>query len=506
MFISGNPYIPANGRSNTGASTALPPTNRSVRHDHDRHGLTRTVFSAGTAYAPVNQRPQMSRSVLAVPMAPTTTVTQPVFGAPASTLTPTVYSAGTAYVPANNTHVSGPRLPTPTVSHAVHDPSYPNLSVFSAGRQYVPANSSDASRSILPELEAMTISVASLMLHDPPVREASIVQRRGQHCNIVLYVHGFLGSEGSFNSFPEDLANELHQHGFDSHVFPQFDCNHELDAATLGVCNYLRLLALGHGSDEAVAAAIHDANNIHDPNHVRKHFPFPTAGPSSVERARELQLEPTTKVRVVLVAHSMGGLVVSDVVRVLMDKTHPHHISGLDEAVVPLGVIALDTPFFSLSLDVLTSLGEPARNALRTAQQVSGLVSLALVMKITVMAGAAVGTVFWVRYRNFLKPLLLQSTGTLLQRLQYLMGVGVPFRCFYPEIRSQGGAVHKFISLPDEGVPAEILEHFAPIATTKATPIEAHMHIFDRAVNGDAYESLLKAVVDVIEAWHLEAW
>ncbi|KAJ3363933.1 hypothetical protein GGF32_003030 [Allomyces javanicus] len=394
-------------------------------------------------------------------------------------------------------------MSTPIANRAFHDSSNPNLSAFSADMPYVPANKSYANRShFLPELEAMTDSLANLVVHDPPVYEA---RNRSHHCNIVLYVHGFLGSEGSFNSFPEDLANKLYRHGFDSHVFPQFNCNHKLDAATLGVCNYLRLLALGHGSNEAVAAAVHDANIIHDPEHVREHFPFPTADPSSVERAREMQLQPTTKVRVALVAHSMGGLVVSDAVRVLMDKTHPHHIPGLDEAIVPLGVIALDTPFFSLSLDVLMSLGGPASTAISTVNSVSGLLSMAALAKMTAAVSTAAGTIFWIRYRDFLKPLLFGSTETLLERLCFVMDAGVPFRCFYPQIRNEDGTKQRFISFPED-VPAKVLEHFASIETKKATPIQAHTHIFDCEVNGDAYESLLQNVVDEIETWHLEAW
>ncbi|KAJ3370606.1 hypothetical protein GGF31_003920 [Allomyces arbusculus] len=278
----------------------------------------------------------------------------------------------------------------------------------------------------------MADSLATLMVHDPPEHKVS---NRGQHCNIILYVHGFLRSEGSLNSFPKDLANELYRHGFDSHVFPQFDCNHKLDAATLGVCNYLRLLALGHGSDEGVAATVHDANNIHDPEHVREHLPFPVADPSSVEHARKMQLTPTTKVRVVLVAHSMGGLVVSDAVRVLIDKSHQHHISGLDEAIVPLGVLAFDTPFFSLSLDVLMSLGGPASTAIGAARSVSSLLSMAALARATAAVSTAAGTIFWIRYRDFLKPLLFGSTETLLDRLHLLLDKKIPFRCFYPKVR-----------------------------------------------------------------------
>ncbi|KAJ3358672.1 hypothetical protein GGF32_010097 [Allomyces javanicus] len=361
--------------------------------------------------------------------------------------------------------------------------------------------------------------------------------------NILLYVHGFRGSGRSFAKFPIDLERRLHQHGFVSHVFPRFDCRHQLGAATLGVCNYLRRLALGYNVDQADAAVMSDAEAaaaVEDQQKQQQQqqedsdgsvtsmteamanvdlqqadgapavpaaapdFSFPTADPSpATSRAIPKVPAPTKTVRVVLIAHSMGGLVVADALRILMDPTHAHHVPGLDESIVPLGVIALDTPYFSLSEDLLDMAAAPASRALDVATTISA--PLPWWAKAGLAVATAVGSmVVAVRhggqYREFLTSLLMESIEECVQRVRFMLDRGVPFKCYYPEVKSRDGNTRTFIFLPAV-LPEEVRACFTPIPTTLPNPVEAHVHIFDPHENPVHYGFLLADVTDDIRAW-----
>ncbi|KNE58970.1 hypothetical protein AMAG_03326 [Allomyces macrogynus ATCC 38327] len=360
--------------------------------------------------------------------------------------------------------------------------------------------------------------------------------------NILLYVHGFRGSGRSFARFPIDLERRLHQHGFVSHVFPRFDCRHQLGAATLGVCNYLRRLALGYNVDQADAAVASDAEAaaaVEDQQKQQQQqegndgsdmsmteamanidlqadgvptsrvptapaFSFPTADPSATtSRALHKVPAPIKTVRVVLIAHSMGGLVVADALRVLMDPTHSHHALGLDESILPLGVIALDTPYFSLSEDLLDMATAPASQALDFAQTLSA--PLPWWAKAGLAVATAVGSMVVAarhggQYREFLTPLLMESIDERVQRVQFMLDRGVPFKCYYPEVKRPGSTTRTFIFLPAE-LPEGVRACFTPIPTTLPNPVEAHVHIFDPQENPVHYGFLLADVTDDIRAW-----
>ncbi|KAJ3364584.1 hypothetical protein GGF31_008972 [Allomyces arbusculus] len=368
--------------------------------------------------------------------------------------------------------------------------------------------------------------------------------------NILLYVHGFRGSGRSFAKFPTDLERRLHQHGFVSHVFPRFDCRHQLGAATLGVCNYLRRLALGYNVDQADAAVVSDAEgaaavedqqkqqqrqlqedsdgssvvsmteamanvNLQATNSApvpaapaassaEPDLSFPTADVSpSTSRAVPTVPTPTKTVRVALIAHSMGGLVVADALRILMDPTHPHHAPGLDESILPLGVIALDTPYFSLSDDLLDMATTPASRALDVATTLSGPLpwwAKAGLAVATAVGGMVVAARQGGQYREFLAPLLMESIDERVQRVRFMLDRGVPFKCYYPEVKSRDGSTRTFIFLPAT-LPGEVLACFTPIPTTLPNPVEAHVHIFDPRENPIHYGFLLADVTDDIRSW-----
>ncbi|KNE58972.1 hypothetical protein AMAG_03328 [Allomyces macrogynus ATCC 38327] len=146
----------------------------------------------------------------------------------------------------------------------------------------------------------------------------------------------------------------------------------------------------------------------------------------------------------------MGGLVVADALRILMDSMHASHVPGIDDTITPLGVITLDTPYFGLSADVLAINTEPAAHALLALLFAAALTAgapLPFWMKtglaaVAVMGGLVAAAPHVKPYREFLKPLFLESMEARVQKIRCMLRRDVPIKCYYSTVR----VVHSFIS------------------------------------------------------------
>ncbi|KAJ3364583.1 hypothetical protein GGF31_008971 [Allomyces arbusculus] len=217
---------------------------------------------------------------------------------------------------------------------------------------------------------------------------------------------------------------------------------------------------------------------------------------------------PTKTVRVVLIAHSMGGLVVADALRILLDPTHANHMPGIDDAIAPLSVITLDTPYFGLSNDVLAIYAKPVAHGLLFAGSLAACTSVLppFWMKIGLASVAAVGGLVAAAphvkaYREFLKPLFLTSMESRLRRIQFMLDCNVPFQSYYSTAQNPNtDQICTFISVPGT-LPQDVASSFKAVNTTLTSPIDAHAHMVDQSAGESVYAAFLVGVADEISGW-----
>ncbi|ORZ37025.1 hypothetical protein BCR44DRAFT_1431309 [Catenaria anguillulae PL171] len=313
--------------------------------------------------------------------------------------------------------------------------------------------------------------------------------------NVVLFVHGFLGSEESFFQFPRHLEARLHElHGFESHTFPAYDCKHSIQVAATRVAQYLRSLV-------------------------------PVVDETDVDVGN-----PAARLNVVLIAHSMGGLVVADAVRMLYDeddgvegsfstsfaiktvastdlvsfRQQPHPPRPRPASQHPinvLGVLAFDSPYFHLHPDMLNLAHRPLANVVDIVLNGGSLWTKLAALAVPAAIGAAMAR-YLPEYIEFLAPLFAESLTRRVARVQYLLDRGIRFACFYPKLAQSNPKPWTFIYLPT-ALPPHISALFHPIPTNLTNPLEAHTHIFDAQLNSIPYGRLVADVVELIHSWHL---
>ncbi|KAI9225158.1 hypothetical protein BC828DRAFT_371697 [Blastocladiella britannica] len=290
------------------------------------------------------------------------------------------------------------------------------------------------------------------VLTGPPHTGSPIAPR-----NVVLFIHGFLGSEESFHDFPAHIEARLrHLHGFESFVFPAYDCKHSLVDAARRVAQYLREM-------KPSAAALN----------------------------------------VVLVAHSMGGLVAADTVRILSDRSNPSHVAETDAAIRVLGIQAFDTPYFHLEPSLTNMARQPIVNAMSAVNSAGSFWVKMAALAVPLALGAA-AIRFVPAYLDFLGPLFSESMDTRAARIQYVLDQGIRFKTYYPRIDTlkHTNSSATFIYLPTD-LPPSIYQHFIEIPTSQTNPVEAHTHIFDPVAHPQHYGRLVADTVQEIRDWHL---
>jgi pimeloyl-ACP methyl ester carboxylesterase len=243
----------------------------------------------------------------------------------------------------------------------------------------------------------------------------------GNRQPLLLYIHGFQGSEESFGEFPEHVQKRLHQ--VDSLVFPAYDCRLAIPQCAQAVLKFL--------------------SQLRPPG------------------------EHQSPLQIILLAHSMGGLVATEVIQILiqsrsgdgLETTSPMDANSnaskenvADNAshqttsnpisqqeanqIQILGLICFDSPFFHLSPSLINLIQKPFWKLIQTATDpnASWFTRMSAVLIPTTLSIAAVSH-FLPQYMDFLAPLFKESLEQRVQRIQTLLSESVYFQCYYPKVR-----------------------------------------------------------------------
>ncbi|KAK4686754.1 hypothetical protein P7C73_g3373, partial [Tremellales sp. Uapishka_1] len=157
---------------------------------------------------------------------------------------------------------------------------------------------------------------------------------------LLIYVHGFKGNDVTFESFPERVAHLLKATHpslrVESRVFPAYQTRGELKAATLAFVDWLTTLVVMLENDHGAGGG---------------------AG----------------KAKIVLMGHSMGGLLIADAALDIANTTRE------DDPMWPkiVGIMAFDTPYIGLHPHTFKHHLTQAAGHVETARNVaSGLTML----------------------------------------------------------------------------------------------------------------------------------
>ncbi|KAJ1958931.1 hypothetical protein IWQ62_004817 [Dispira parvispora] len=335
---------------------------------------------------------------------------------------------------------------------------------------------------------------------------------------LLVFIHGFRGNDFTFKDFPERLrtvlTNSIQALDVESIVYPQYRTQGELHEATVAFCDWL------------VSAA----------------------------RDRRQAQGPNGRILVILVGHSMGGLLAADAVLHFHDKL-PLHNSGpmatnssdlreLDATV--LGLVAYDTPFYGLNPSLITDtalqrasqataqvsnylpalgvavpavtsfFGSSQTTTARAAETspstgskwsagkwgalaVGGFVASAAAAAVTYSQREHIqkGYEYFTSHLSFVGALFRNQE--LHQRVDQLVALEeVVFCGFYVQLEKPTVPVRTFIQLP----PAKTKHYFYPLPSPAEDEIEGHVTIFKPASNPHYYamgDTTFAILIDAIK-------
>ncbi|KAI8850032.1 hypothetical protein BC829DRAFT_171254 [Chytridium lagenaria] len=342
---------------------------------------------------------------------------------------------------------------------------------------------------------------------------------------LLVFIHGFLGSKESFRRFPLDLNEYVKAEG------------------GIGTRSFF---------SKSASPSTFDIET----------YGYSTTG-SNEERVNELILwlrnrcAASPPAYVVLLAHSMGGLMASDAATQILTESASTGAKSIDIR----AVLTFDSPFFGLHPRVLTKSG--VDRVQKTVEQFSGIFgSLATVAasakaassassrassaaasragsaasssakssSTSLWAGvAAVATIAAAGYAASQHPTvqthIQRTTESISKHVEFLgplwrvdnqelritklksFGGKVVFKCFYMQIppKTSADPPSTFISLPTHlgadtqalFIPIKVpVEAVSKIATDE---IDAHVNMFD-ALMGSAYFDMMSKVLDILKA------
>ncbi|CCM04049.1 uncharacterized protein FIBRA_06208 [Fibroporia radiculosa] len=345
--------------------------------------------------------------------------------------------------------------------------------------------------------------------NDPPVQD----QGSSPDLVLVVFIHGFKGTDSTFAAFPERLQHILSETIqnvlVECVVFPAYETKGDLSEAVIRFADWLTTLTVQREVANGLGGG---------------------AGKASI----------------VLCGHSMGGLLAADAV-IEFVQTRPDQSAPLWPRIV--SCIALDTPYLGLhphvfknSATQVVSYAQSARSAFSSFQSfaskqttttatraaigpessgASASVSAwqkwapaAYAVGGAVIAGAAAGAAYYKRddlgagYKwatDHMKYVgNLWDEHTLHKRLERLLAIeeqmGVLFKTFYtllPPKPPSYPSSRTFIVVPRE--PPQLVQHFSQAANTiAADEIQAHTGMFDSKTN-DGYYELGLVIAQVIQ-------
>ncbi|ORY08271.1 hypothetical protein K493DRAFT_201154 [Basidiobolus meristosporus CBS 931.73] len=315
---------------------------------------------------------------------------------------------------------------------------------------------------------------------------------------LLVFIHGFKGSEKTFQGFPECLKETLGNSStaidVDVVIYPRYETRGDLTVAATNLCNWL--INIG---EEQVARG----------------------------------LSPPL---VVLVGHSMGGLLAADAYFNLRETSIGASEGNRQWLPRIIGILAFDTPYYgvesnlfaetarsratdlqskySSSISLMSTLASAARTATTNTSTTNRAVGqdnkagsklkwgvLGAVVAATAAAGA---TAYWQREKlqngmeyvtshlEFVKSLTKQDQ--LRERYSCLeeMSNEMIFHCFYMRVRNNN-TPRTFIVPP----PKETAGFFTSIQSTASDEVDAHTTIFNPNVNAQ-YSRLCNASIQLI--------
>ncbi|OZJ02133.1 hypothetical protein BZG36_04582 [Bifiguratus adelaidae] len=305
---------------------------------------------------------------------------------------------------------------------------------------------------------------------------------------LVVFIHGFKGSVDSFEDFPNRLRTILTNSmnaDVETLIYPTYQTRGSLEATVVTFCDWL---------EDGVK-----------------------------ERQQHLsKIGSTGKVRIVLCGHSMGGIVGADVIL---------RLHGLRHEVMEnvLGLLAFDTPFYSLHSDVIAqtalqrvegslpisisdgysivSTVVPAANAVtaaspslknmfrraassvaangRTWGTIAGVAGAATAVGVALSQRNKVteGSTWVFEHMQFVSALIKDAE--LRKRIDDLIKVpDITFYCYYMKNTSGNTQTHRTFIRPP---PSHVNRYFTPLYSNSNDEIDAHMEMFSASKNTDYY-------------------
>ncbi|GJE84998.1 hypothetical protein PsYK624_010750 [Phanerochaete sordida] len=321
---------------------------------------------------------------------------------------------------------------------------------------------------------------------------------------LIIFIHGFKGTDSTFGEFPERLQHVLSETISNVHVesvvFPAYETKGELNAAVIRFADWLTNLTVEREVANGVGGG---------------------AG----------------KAKIVLCGHSMGGLLAADAL-IEFVRTRPDQSAPLWPNIV--ACLAYDTPYFGLHPGVFKDKANQAAGYVKSAHELisastsfwgskpataaaaapkaalpappaaasaaspwSKWAPAAFAVGGALLAGAAAGTAYYKREEigvgyNWATDHMkyvgnLWDEATLKKRVDDLMQIeqkmGVLFRTFYTYLPSTPAhsTPRTFMILPR--APSHYVSHFLQAPNTIASDeIEAHTGMFDAKTNDGYYE------------------
>jgi len=310
----------------------------------------------------------------------------------------------------------------------------------------------------------------------------------GQDSLLIVFIHGFMGSDSTFGSFPKHLEEALLRSTDNAvtyivhKVYPKYKTKGQLGHIVTEFAEWLNNLVL------AMEA---------------------TSGNSG-----------TGKVKVVLCGHSMGGLVAADTTIRFLYRRPNAHAPPLPRIIACL---AFDTPYLGLDINVARIMSSDVDNHLRTLRiprlRLSAIPGLGGIVKVKSFildkANVAAGYVFkgFSRLCPHLYPYIAGYTEYLANisaedyrnvRLDSIVGydkeMRVLFRTFYTRLPAKPPLFENprtFIVLPEPNT--RHADHFlaAPNGRVR-NEFSAHTGMFAAKTN-DGYDQLVLETSKVIE-------
>jgi len=293
----------------------------------------------------------------------------------------------------------------------------------------------------------------------------------GKDLLLVVFIHGFMGSDETFGLFPQCLKEVLSE-SIGSAVtecitYPEFETKGEMDDVVLAFTEWLKLLVLGR------EAANRDRGG-------------------------------TGKARVVLCGHSAGGLVAADAL-IKFVQNRPDAQDHVWPRII--ACLAFDTPYLGLGINVARIVMSEVDDAIPIPVPGTSFASDALNGAGTTGAkilGKLIPDldVEVVNHISFIKDILDEEDHY--ERLDAVVGydkkMGILFKTFYPMLPADPPLFEDprtFVLLPKREAPAA--KHFFPVPNTRAShEIASHTGMFALKTN-DGYDQLVSQTSEAIK-------